>query len=466
MALDALVAHKHEIVRRRRAETPEALLAARAEPTPRRLRTALAASGPRFVFECKRASPSAGILRPRYNPVALARALAPFADALSVLTEERFFGGTLADLAAVRAAVDLPLLRKDVIVDAYEVLEARVHGADAVLLMLSVLDDATYEACRTVARRYGMDVLTEVHDANELERARRLGADLVGVNNRNLRTLRVDLATVGRLAPLVPRSALLVAESGYARRSEILAAAPAVDAFLVGGSVMQAADPARAAAALVHGPVKVCGLTREEDASHARARGASHGGLNFVPSSPRCLEPEAAHALARSAPLSWVAVVADLPETEVLALARRLPLAAVQLHGHEDAGYQERLRARLPETVALWRAVDAEGDPGEVDLDAGAVDLVLLDRRGGGGLGGSGRPFDAGHVARWRTRFPRFGLAGGIGPDNAAAAAVLGPAIVDVNSRVETRPGLKDPARLDALFTALRHAPGKRTPAP
>jgi len=463
VALDAIVAHKRETVRRRRAETPEATLAQRAEPTRRSLRAALAAPGPRFVFECKRASPSAGVIRARYEPAALARALAPFADALSVLTEEKFFGGSLADLAAVRAAVDLPLLRKDVIVDPYEVLEARVHGADAVLLMLSVLDDATYEACRAVARRYRMDVLTEAHDRRELERARRLGAEILGINNRDLRTLRVDLGTVGRLAPLAPAGALVVAESGYTRRSEILAAAPTVDAFLVGGGVMQAADPARAASLLVHGAVKICGLTREEDARAARARGASYGGLNFVPTSPRRLAPETARALASSVPLAWVAVVADLPETEVVALARSLPLAAVQLHGHEDASYQARLRARLPETVALWRAVDAEDEPEEADLDPGALDLVLLDRRGGERLGGSGRPFDPATVARWRARFPRYGLAGGVGPENAPLAASLAPALLDVGSRIEARPGVKDPERLAALFTALRHTPGKRT---
>ncbi len=466
MALEAIVAHKRELVRRRKAETPVADLAARATPSRRSFRTALAAPGPRFVFECKRASPSAGVIRPKYDPAALARALAPFADALSVLTEERFFAGSLADLASVRAAVDLPLLRKDVIVDPYEVLEARVHGADAVLLMLSVLDDAAYEACRALARRYGMDVLTEVHDEHELERARRLGADLVGINNRDLRTLRVDLATVAKLAPRVPRGALLVAESGYSRRAEILAVAPRADAFLVGGGVMKDRDPARAASILVHGAVKICGLTREEDARFVHARGASHGGLNFVPSSPRRLTAESAQALVRSAPLSWVAVVADLPETEVLALARRLPLAAVQLHGHEDAGYQARLRARLPETVALWRAVDAAEDPKAADLDPGALDLVLLDRSGPRGLGGSGRPFDRLDVARWYGRFPRCGLAGGLGPENARAAALLNPALFDVCSRVESRPGIKDPERVDALFAALRHLPLKRTSAP
>ena len=466
MALEAIVAHKRELVRRRRAETPEAALAVRAAPTTRSLRAALSAPGPRFIFECKRASPSAGVLRARYDPVALARALAPYADALSILTEERFFGGSLADLLAVRAAVDRPLLRKDILVDPYEVLEARVYGADAVLLMLSVLDDATYEACRLIARRYGMDVLTEVHDRRELARARRLRADLIGVNNRDLRSLRVDRTTLERLAPEVPPGALLVAESGYTRRAEIQHDAPRADAFLIGGGVMQAQDPARAASALVHGTVKICGLTRAEDARLAHALGASYGGLNFVPSSPRRIDPGTAHLLTRTVPLPWVAVVADAAEDEILTLARTLPLAAVQLHGHEDAGRQQRLRASLPETVALWRAVDAEEDPSGADLDPGALELVLLDRRRGGDLGGSGLSVDPARVALWRARFPRFGLAGGLDPESAPAACRLAPALLDVGSRVENRPGVKDPARLEALFTALRHAPGKRTSAP
>lgn len=463
MSLAEIVAHKRDVVAERRKRVREARLAALAQPTSRSLRQALLRPGPRFLFECKKASPSAGLIRPRYDAATLARRLAPWADALSILTEERYFGGSLADLEAVRSVVDLPLLRKDVVVDPYEVVEARVHGADAVLLMLSVLDDATYVAARSVARRYGMDILTEVHDAQELERARRLGADLIGINNRDLRTFDVDLGTVPRLAAHVPPQALLVAESGYARRDDILAVAPLVDAFLVGGSIMAAEDPTWVARTLLHGLVKVCGLTLADDARLAYRLGATHGGLNFVPTSPRRLDLATARAICEAAPLAWVAVVADATNETIETLVRELPLSAVQLHGHEDAQRQRQLRELLPPSVALWKAIDTDSDPQTTDLAADDLDLVIFDRRGPHGRGGNGRIIAPERLAVWQKHVPRFGLAGGLDATHASWALSTGAILLDVNSRVERAPGIKDPDRLTAFFSALRHQTGKRT---
>ena len=196
---------------------------------------------------------------------------------------------TLADLAAARSQFDGPILAKDFIVDAAQVSEARAHGADAVLVMMSVLGDADAAAVLAEARRLGMDAIVEVHDEAELSRALRLGATIVGINNRDLKTLRTDLAVTERLAPLVPANVLAISESGISNHADVERLAPLVDAFLVGSSLMATPGIAAAARALVHGPVKICGLTRPQDVALAAAAGASYAGFILVPGTPRAV---------------------------------------------------------------------------------------------------------------------------------------------------------------------------------
>jgi len=215
------------------------------DPMPR-----LRANGSSVIAEVKRRSPSKGDLAAIADPAALAQQyVAGGAAAVSVLTEERRFGGSLDDLRAVRAAVDVPLLRKDFLVDPYQVLEARATGADLVLLIVAALDDATLAALHDGARELGMAVLVEVHDERETERAVALGAELIGVNARNLKTLEVDADTFGRLAPLVPGDRVLVAESGISSPEDVKRfVAEGAHAVLVGEALVRDGDPARAVA--------------------------------------------------------------------------------------------------------------------------------------------------------------------------------------------------------------------------
>jgi indole-3-glycerol phosphate synthase len=197
------------------------------------------------IAECKRRSPSRGVLRRDYDPATIARAYeARGAAAVSVLTEPSFFDGSLGHLAAVRAAVAVPLLRKDFVIDEYQLLEARAAGADAILLIVAALQAPDLRHLSDAARALGLDALVEVHDERDLDRALAAGATLVGVNNRDLRTLRVDLEASRRLAPLIPEGILKVAESGI-RSGRDVAALQQVGygAFLVGEQFMSAADP-------------------------------------------------------------------------------------------------------------------------------------------------------------------------------------------------------------------------------
>jgi len=230
--------------------------AARAEPAPRdfegALRTKIAAGLAAVVAEIKKASPSRGVLRERFDPPAIARSFeAAGAAGLSVLTDRRYFQGAPEFLTTARAACALPALRKDFIVDEYQIAEARALGADAILLIVAALDDARLAALEACARDFGMAVLVEVHDAAELERALRLATPLVGINNRNLRTFEVSLATTLDLLPRIPGERLVVTESGILAPADVATMrAHGVHAFLVGEAFMRAGDPGAALAAL------------------------------------------------------------------------------------------------------------------------------------------------------------------------------------------------------------------------
>ncbi len=244
--LDVIIAHKHKEIASQKQTRPLNIWRNEAEaaPPPRDFLAALRAPGVSLIAEVKKASPSKGLLCPNFDPVKLAQTYAANgAAAISVLTDVRFFQGSLDDLRAVRQAVDIPVLRKDFIVDAYQVYEARAVGADAVLLIVAALDDASLYNLYALIRQLGMAALIEVHNAVELERALSLRPRLIGVNNRDLRTFHVTLDTTAALRPRVPADVVLVAESGIHTPEDVVRlAAMNVDAMLVGEALVTARD--------------------------------------------------------------------------------------------------------------------------------------------------------------------------------------------------------------------------------
>ena len=255
--LRAIVSATRRIVEARRAREPQAALAVRADsrtPDGWRFEEALGRNDRvNVIAECKRRSPSKGVLAPDYDPVRIARAYEQGgAAAISVLTEPTFFDGALEHLTAVRHAVVVPLLRKDFIVEEYQLFEARAAGADAILLITAALDQDTLVRLHLLAGEMGLAVLVEVHDEDEVSRAVDAGARLIGVNNRNLRTLDVDVDASHRLARRMPPGVVAVSESGLQSRADLEAlAADGYRAFLVGERVMTDPDPARAVAELL-----------------------------------------------------------------------------------------------------------------------------------------------------------------------------------------------------------------------
>jgi indole-3-glycerol phosphate synthase/phosphoribosylanthranilate isomerase len=378
-----------------------------------RFRDALAAPGLSAIAEFKRRSPSAGDIRPgaRIEEIVPGYARAG-ATAVSVLVDQRF-AGTIDDLVAARAATKKPLLAKGFFSTEEHLLELRDAGADAALLILRDLDDATCARLLAYAHRVGLDALVEAHDADELARATALQAPIVGVNARDLSTFRLDrkqqLALVARAAR---DEIVVIAESGVQSRAQAASAELAgADAILVGSALMLAPDPAAKLAELISRPlVKVCGLTRQEDVDAAVDAGADLLGFILVEQSPR-----------------RAAAVLDVPETALS--------VAVFVGEAEETGAD--LVQLYPDDGGTVRGRDA------VLLRDGEPVARLLDQ-----------PWEGTDPAHWSAAAAAEGrivLAGGLGPENVRAAIdAVHPWGVDASSSLETAPGIKDHARVRA----------------
>jgi indole-3-glycerol phosphate synthase len=257
MILDQILAETRRTVAQARQQRPLAAVEeqAAAAPPARGFAAALRRPTITCIAEVKRRSPSAGWIREGAEAPEIARLYeGAGAAALSVLTDGPFFGGSLADLTAARGAVRLPVLRKDFIVDPYQIVEARAAGADAILLIVAALGDADLAALLAEARRVGLDALVETHDASEIDRALAVGATVIGVNHRDLATFKMDMTLAARLRPRVPSDCVVVAESGIRTAEDVRRMRSAgVDAILVGENLMRAPDPGSALRALLDG---------------------------------------------------------------------------------------------------------------------------------------------------------------------------------------------------------------------
>ncbi|MBA2568368.1 MAG: hypothetical protein H0V11_03375 [Actinobacteria bacterium] len=383
-----------------------------------RFRDALVAPGLTAIAEVKRRSPSAGELRPNADPAALAAAYEQAgAAAVSILVDARF-AGSWEDLSAARAAASLPLLAKGFFSTEEDLRTAREAGADAALLLLRDLDDDTARCLLGAASELGLDALVEAHDADELQRATRLGACVVGINARDLSTFEVDRRRQLELVSQAPRDHIVVAESGIESRAQGAAAELAgADAILVGSALMRAADPAAKLAELISRPlVKVCGLTRSDDVDAAAAAGADLAGFILADGSPR-----------------RASRVLEVPET----------MLSVAVHVGEPGEEEADLVQLYPREAGKVRGRDA------VLLRDGREVARVLDQ-----------PWDErepGHLERARATTGRIMLAGGLGPENVRAAIeAVRPWAVDAASSLESAPGIKDHERVRSYVAAAR----------
>lgn len=431
--------------------------------------------GIRAIAEIKRASPSKGTLRKKIDPEQFATTYAENgAAAISVLTEEDHFRGSLADLRAVKATTavlerHVPVLRKDFIIDAYQVVEARAAGADSYLLIAALLEDATLGAFIQFGRELGMEPLVEVHDAEEARRAVAVGARVIGVNARDLRTFTVDTTLLRDIRELIPPDHVVVAESGLAFPNDVVRMRGyGADAVLMGEVLVRQGDPGEALQWMLNMPslvkrllarptpvIKLCGMRTPADALAAYETGADLIGLVFAPGKRQVTRESARHivdALPADAMVAGV-FVNESPD----AIAQTITATGINVV--QISAY--------PETEGPG-AFSQFGVPiiivGKTETPFHSHSLLrygllpLLDSTSPGAWGGTGQVGDWERAAAWAKQYPII-LAGGLNPDNVGdAIRAVQPWGVDVSSGIEGPDGQKDPSSMRAFVEAVRGA--------
>lgn len=416
----------------RRARFPEALRGKRR-----------AGARPSLIAEIKKASPSEGMIRADFDPVALARAYeAAGAAAISVLTDGEFFKGSLEDLRRVAQATSLPVLCKDFMVDEVQIHEAAEAGAAAILLIAAILSPEELRTFREVAESLGLEALVEIHDARELAVALDSGAMLIGINNRDLATFSVDLETTLALVDRIPDNVTVVSESGINDRRDMAKLHGKVDGVLIGTSILRCPDVGLKIRELLVGRplLKVCGIRDMETAGFCEELGVDLLGFNFVDGSPRAVTPDVFRGHTFRA--KTVGLFRNVPLETVRGVVDDLNLDLVQLHGEEGPEQCVALGR------ALGRPVIKSFLPGQTPFD-GVIPLFDLSKDKGGHIG----VISASSLKAMRSP---FGLAGGLTPDNVRAAVGEScPLFVDVARGVETY-GRLDFDKIHSFFNQIQ----------
>ncbi|WP_368869123.1 bifunctional indole-3-glycerol-phosphate synthase TrpC/phosphoribosylanthranilate isomerase TrpF [Proteus terrae] len=446
--LNAIVKDKAEYLIVRKANQPLSEFVHQIEPSTRSFYQALTQPNTVFILECKKASPSKGLIRADFDPATIAKIYQPYAAAISVLTDEKYFQGSFDYLRQVSQAVHQPVLCKDFIIDEYQIYLARFYQADAILLMLSVLDDEQYRALSAVAHQLNMGVLTEVSTEEERQRAINLNAKVIGINNRDLRDLSIDLARTQQLSQGLSQDAIVISESGIHTHQQVQELSQYANGFLVGSALMSQDNIDQAVRALVLGKHKVCGLTRTQDVKAVYQAGAYYAGLIFAEKSPRKVTLSQAQELIIQAPLAFVGVFQNQPIELICDYAEKLNLSAIQLHGQEDAQFIEQLHKKIQPNCEIWQAINMAN---HTDIHPVAlVNKYVLDN----GTGGTGTTFNWQKIPN--TLREKALLAGGLNSENCLDAVKTGCIGLDFNSGVESAPGIKDKQRLNQVFAQLQ----------
>lgn len=421
---------------------------------------ALAAEDISFICECKKASPSKGLIAPDFPYVQIAEDYERAgASAISVLTEPEWFMGSTQILQEITQHVQIPVLRKDFTIDEYMIYEAKVLEASAVLLICALLDEDTLRRYRELADSLGLSSLVEAHDEAEINMAVRAGARVIGVNNRNLKDFTVDVRNARNHRALVPGNILFVSESGIRTPDDIDILRDAdVDAVLIGETLMRAKDKA-AELDYLKGKtrLKICGMRRPEDIQYANLVKPEYIGFIFDPSRRRYIAPaEAAQLKASLDPgIRAAGVFVNADPEDIVRTAAAGTIDLVQLHGQETEDDIRALRSDLDDAglsgVQIIKAFRIRSEEDLKAAEQSPADLILLDNGAG-----TGKPFDWTVLDDFRGFTRPFILAGGMGPENAAdAIRKFHPFVIDASSSLETD-GVKDLEKMKALRKAVK----------
>ncbi|ANZ22493.1 bifunctional indole-3-glycerol phosphate synthase/phosphoribosylanthranilate isomerase [Buchnera aphidicola (Diuraphis noxia)] len=447
--LEKIVKNKYEWIKFRKKKQPLITFKNHINTKTRNFYNSLKEKNPVFILECKKKSPSLGIIKKNFNLIDIAKIYNKYASAISVLTDEKYFDGKLEFINIVRERVSQPILCKDFFIDPFQIYLARYYNADAILLMLSILDDFQYQKLSKIAKELNMGILTEVNNTSELKRAIKLNANIIGINNRNLHDLSINLNRTRILSSLIPKNIIIISESGITKYKQIRYLSQFVNGFLIGSHLMSEKQLEIGVRSLILGENKICGLTRSCDIEIAEKYGAVYGGLIFAPSSLRKISKNTAKKIIFNNTLRNVGVFQNENIEIVKNIAEELNLYAVQLHGQEDLKYVKKLRQTLSINIQIWKAFSI--DSKIPDLNWNHIHMYVLDSQ----FGGSNKCFNWSILKH--QILENVILAGGINSNNCIKASKLNCSGLDLNSGIEVSPGIKDHKKIKSVFQKLRY---------
>ncbi|VFP81097.1 Tryptophan biosynthesis protein TrpCF [Buchnera aphidicola (Cinara kochiana kochiana)] len=403
---------------------------------------------PSFILECKKSSPLNGVINTKFNISKIIKVYNKYADIISIITEEKFFQGNFKYLLKARAKTDKLLLCKDFFIDPYQVYYARYHQANAILLMLSILDDNTYINLSKIANSMNLGVLTEVHTYEELQRALFLKASVIGINNRNLTNLSVNISNTQQLAPLIPKNKIVICESGINSYKNVRLLSNIVDGFLIGTHLMRSNNLEFATRKIIYGKNKICGLKQDIITKLASKIGCIYGGLIFIPQSPRYIDTQQSKKIIQNTLLKYVGIFSNEQPQYILKKVCELDLYAVQLHGQENEEFIKILKNLLPHHVRIWKVISMNKNT--IIHKNININRYVLDNKNGG----TGKTFNWNLINNFDVS--NMMLAGGLNLKNIFTASKLGFCGLDLNSGLEASPGIKDPNKIKSAFKILR----------
>ncbi|QCI17675.1 bifunctional indole-3-glycerol-phosphate synthase TrpC/phosphoribosylanthranilate isomerase TrpF [Buchnera aphidicola (Acyrthosiphon lactucae)] len=447
--LKKIIQDKHDWVSWKKEKKPLINFKNKINKKTRNFYNSLKEKKPCFILEYKKTSPSLGIIRNNFDLVEISNVYRKYASCVSVLTDEKYFHGNLKFIKIVRKYVTQPILCKDFFIDPYQVYLARYYDADAILLMLSVLDDIMYQELSRIAKKLNMSILTEVNNKEELKRAIQLNADIIGINNRNLHDLSIDLNRTRILSNLIKKDIIIISESGITKYRQIKELSKFVNGFLIGSHLMSQNDLEKSVRSIMFGHNKICGLTRSIDIKVSEKYGAIYGGLIFIKNSLRYITKKVAKNIIINGKLRFIGVFQNENINIITKISEELSLYAVQLHGNENNQYIDELRKILPKKIKIWKAFSIQSKFPNRNLEN--VNRYVFDSS----FGGSNTSFD------WSILYnhvlDNVILAGGINVDNCILASKLNCSGLDLNSGIEISPGIKDHKKIKLIFQRLRY---------
>jgi len=459
MILDEIIQNKILEVDQRKIELPIQKIKANLSLSQRNFKSALS-KGRRLnlIAEVKRKSPSKGVIRDDVDIFDVVKFYTQnkFVSAISFLTDYKYFGGTAEEMLQISLQTTKPVIRKDFIIDEYQIYEARYFGADAILLIASELSTQQMQQYIKIAKSLRMDCLVEVHNEEEVAKLP-ANVEIAGINNRNLKDFTISLDTTKKLyKKLRNKAEIIVTESGIYTNEDVKKVKDFADAMLVGTSIMKEQNLSNQIDALFRPDTKICGITQVEDGIYCAKMDVNYLGFIFYEKSKRYIKPDMAATISTQIKeqfpdVKLVGVFVNEEKSKVLEIIEKCQLDLVQLHGEEDENYYTDIAEK---TIKAFRIEDQINQFQIHHINQCKAKYVLLDTYSKNAYGGTGQSFNWKNIKAIIHK--NLFVAGGINPENYKEALQYKPDVLDINSGVEISPGIKDHKKIEQILRGLK----------